>query len=68
MNEIRHIVFDVGRVLIHYDPQLAYAELIADSSRGAGAGDLFDSGRELSRLIGRPTTPMAESVKESFIA
>ena len=30
MNEIRHIVFDVGRVLIHYDPHLAFAELIAD--------------------------------------
>ncbi len=30
MNEIRHIVFDVGKVLIHYDPHLAFAELLAD--------------------------------------
>jgi 2-haloacid dehalogenase len=30
VREIRHIVFDVGRVLIHYDPHLAYAELITD--------------------------------------
>jgi 2-haloacid dehalogenase len=28
--EIRHIVFDIGKVLIHYDPELAYLELIPD--------------------------------------
>jgi len=28
--EIRHIVFDVGKVLIHYDPDLPYARLIPD--------------------------------------
>lgn len=27
---IRHIVFDIGKVLIHYDPELAFADLIAD--------------------------------------
>lgn len=27
---IRHIVFDIGKVLVHYDPHLAYAELIPD--------------------------------------
>jgi 2-haloacid dehalogenase len=32
MTEIRHIVFDVGRVLVHYDPHLAYDDLIADSA------------------------------------
>ena len=26
--EIRHIVFDIGRVLLHYDPELAYLDLI----------------------------------------
>jgi 2-haloacid dehalogenase len=30
MTEIRHIVFDVGRVLVHYDPELGYLDLIAD--------------------------------------
>jgi NAD(P)H dehydrogenase (quinone) len=45
-----------------------FAELIADSSRGAGDGDLFGSGRELSGLIGRPTTTLAESVKDSLVA
>jgi len=28
MTEIRHIVFDVGRVLVHYDPHQGYYELL----------------------------------------
>jgi 2-haloacid dehalogenase len=28
MTEIRHIVFDVGRVLVHYDPHQAYYDLL----------------------------------------
>ncbi len=28
---IRHIVFDIGKVLLHYDPELAYLELIQDA-------------------------------------
>ncbi len=28
---IRHIVFDIGRVLIRYEPELAYLELIPDA-------------------------------------
>ncbi|MBX3569983.1 MAG: HAD family phosphatase [Rhizobiaceae bacterium] len=31
MTEIRHIVFDIGMVLIHYDPNLPYARLIPDA-------------------------------------
>ncbi|WP_367715479.1 HAD family phosphatase [Nitratireductor sp. GISD-1A_MAKvit] len=30
MNEIRHIVFDIGRVLIHYDPEIPYRRIIPD--------------------------------------
>jgi 2-haloacid dehalogenase len=33
MTEIRHIVFDIGKVLIHYDPNLPYALLIPDAER-----------------------------------
>lgn len=33
MTEIRHIVFDIGKVLIHYDPELAYLDLIPDAER-----------------------------------
>jgi HAD superfamily hydrolase (TIGR01509 family) len=30
MTAIRHIVFDIGKVLIHYDPHLGFMELIPD--------------------------------------
>ena len=32
MSEIRHIVFDIGRVLIHYDPELPFLRLIPDEA------------------------------------
>ncbi len=31
MTEIRHIVFDIGRVLIHYDAELPFLRLIPDA-------------------------------------
>lgn len=33
MSEIRHIVFDIGRVLIHYDPEIPYRRLIPDDAQ-----------------------------------
>ncbi|MFT4162386.1 HAD family hydrolase [Shinella sp.] len=30
--DIRHIVFDIGRVLIHYDPHIPFARLIPDDA------------------------------------
>jgi 2-haloacid dehalogenase len=30
MSEIRHIVFDIGKVLVHYDPDLPFSRLIPD--------------------------------------
>lgn len=33
MSNIRHIVFDIGKVLIHYDPELPYRRLIEDETR-----------------------------------
>ncbi|MBX3571458.1 MAG: HAD family phosphatase [Mesorhizobium sp.] len=33
MTEIRHIVFDIGKVLIHYDPDLPYSRLIPDAEK-----------------------------------
>jgi len=35
VNDIRHIVLDVGRVLIHYDPHLAFQEIIPDDEERA---------------------------------
>ena len=44
----------------------AYAEAIAQFDVDASTGALFDDGRELSRLIGRPTTPLADAVAEAL--
>ena len=42
------------------------AALLADSDAGAARGALFDEGRQLSRLIGRATTPLASSVADAL--
>lgn len=39
------------------------ADMLADSDIGASKGGLFDDSHTLSKLISRPTTPLAESVK-----
>ncbi|MBF4113185.1 SDR family oxidoreductase [Enterobacter cloacae] len=39
------------------------ADMLADSDVGASKGGLFDDSHTLSKLIGRPTTSLAESVK-----
>lgn len=39
-----------------------FAQAIAGWDVAASQGALFDEGRQLSRLIGRPTTPLADSV------
>ncbi|WP_435928026.1 SDR family oxidoreductase [Dryocola sp. BD613] len=39
------------------------AAMLANSDIGASRGGLFDDGRQLSQLIGRPTTTLAESVR-----
>jgi len=40
----------------------ALAAGLADASAKTAAGALYDDGKQLSRLIGRPTTPMTDSV------
>ncbi|TYR36254.1 SDR family oxidoreductase [Sphingobacterium phlebotomi] len=42
------------------------AQAIASWDVGASKGDLFDDKKVLSHLIGRSTTPLAESVKEAL--
>jgi NAD(P)H dehydrogenase (quinone) len=65
-----------GKPVIYTDlPETAYkaallqaglpafvAELLANSDAAAAKGALFDDGRQLSRLLGRATTPLAASV------
>jgi NAD(P)H dehydrogenase (quinone) len=38
------------------------AALLSDSDTGVSKGALFDDSHQLSKLIGRPTTPLAEAV------
>lgn len=45
-----------------------FAAILAQSDVGAGQGGLFDDGRQLSGLIGRPTTPLAEVVAAALKA
>lgn len=42
------------------------AALLADSDAAASKGALFDDGRQLSGLIGRPTTPFAATVSAAL--
>lgn len=43
-----------------------FAHVLADSDVQAGQGALYDDSRTLSRLIGRPTTPMADMVAKAL--
>ncbi|HDS6455054.1 TPA: SDR family oxidoreductase [Morganella morganii subsp. morganii] len=40
------------------------SEMLTDSDVGASVGGLFDDSHTLSKLIGRPTTTLAESIKD----
>jgi NAD(P)H dehydrogenase (quinone) len=42
-----------------------YADVLANSDEGIARGDLNDTSRTLSRLIGRPTTTLAEALKQA---
>lgn len=44
------------------------AAMLADSDTGASKGGLFDESRQLSALIGRPTTPLSETVAAAIKA
>lgn len=44
------------------------AELVAESDEHASRDVLLDEGRQLSALIGRPTTPLSESVAAALAA
>jgi NAD(P)H dehydrogenase (quinone) len=45
-----------------------YAALISQSSAVTSQGALFDDGNALSRLIGRPTTPLKDSIAAALRA
>lgn len=43
-----------------------FAAILADSDIGASQGGLFDVSADLTRLIGRPTTRLAEAIKAAL--
>jgi len=43
-----------------------FAAMLADSDAGAAKGALHDAGKQLSGLIGRPTTSLADAVKAAL--
>jgi NAD(P)H dehydrogenase (quinone) len=53
---------DYKAALVGFGLPESVADLLADSDGGASQGGLFDDRRQLSTLIGRPTTPMAETI------
>lgn len=69
-----------GKAVVYNDlPQAQYQEalvsvglpvelaaMLADSDACAAKGDLYDNSRQLSQLLGRPTTPIAQSVSTAL--
>ena len=53
---------DYAQALLGFGLPEGFARILADSDAGAALGALFDDSRTLSRLIGRPTTPIAETI------
>ncbi|QQR42485.1 SDR family oxidoreductase [Myxococcus xanthus] len=53
---------DHAGALISVGVPAPFAELLADSDAGVARGELNDSSGDLRRLIGRPTTPLADAV------
>lgn len=50
------------KILLSVGLPAPLAELLADSDAAAAQGALFDDGRQLSELLGRPTVPVAQSL------
>jgi NAD(P)H dehydrogenase (quinone) len=59
---------DYAKALAGFGLPEAFAAILADSDVQASKGALFDNSRTLSRLIGRPTTPMAQTISQALAA
>ena len=57
---------DYAGTLAGYGLPEDMAKAIANFDVGASQGALFDDGRQLSKLIGRPTTPLATAVADAL--
>ncbi len=59
---------EYAKILKSFGLPEMFAEAIASWDTGASKGDLFDASHQLSKLIGKPTTPLAETVKATLAA
>ena len=59
---------EYAKILKSFGIPEGFADAIASWDVSASKGDLFDESHQLSKLIGRPTTPMAETVKAALTA
>jgi NAD(P)H dehydrogenase (quinone) len=59
---------DYAAVLSSVGVPAPWPDLLADSDAGAALGGLFDDGKVLERLIGRPTRSLAEAVRAMLAA
>ena len=57
---------DFKAALVSVGVPEGFADLLADSDTGAAKGGLEDHGKQLSALIGRPTTTLADAVKAAL--
>jgi NAD(P)H dehydrogenase (quinone) len=57
---------DYAAALIGFGLPEGFAQILADSDARAGEGALNDTSHTLSRLIGRPTTPIAETISAAL--
>lgn len=57
---------EYANILESFELPAGLASAIASWDVAASKGDLLDDSRQLSALIGRPTTPMAESVRAAL--
>ena len=61
-------VHEYATALVGFGLPEAIAKAVASWDADAANGALFDNGRQLSALIGRPTTPLSTAVAEALAA
>jgi len=59
---------DYASTLLRFGVPDGLAQAFASWDAAASRGALFDDGRQLSKLIGRPTTPLAQSMATTLAA
>jgi NAD(P)H dehydrogenase (quinone) len=57
---------ELARVLAGAGLPAELAEVLADADLGLSRGELFTGSGDLGRLIGRPTTPLADAVADAL--